>query len=457
MRKWIFVLTFLAVSLYANSTVITVDPNGTGDYPTIQAAIDAAVDNDVVVLNPGTYTGDENRDIIFPGKAITVRSTDPNNPDIVASTVIDCQGSETSPHRGIFFDWEVDSSTILDGITITNGHADEGGAILCDLHAAPHIRRCRLINNTADRGGAILCNTDNIIELPVVIDSCIIKNNTAISEGGGIHTFYQNGLDLRNSVISGNKAGADGGGIWMYGNNGRNNVQIKNCTITGNSALNEGGGLYISGHEETVFENNILWNNQAFFGQDLYYSPGGFPNAKLLVQYSLLDPLKAYSGSWINYGDGHINADPNFADPGHWDDNGTPADQSDDIWIHGDYHLKSQAGRWDPNSMQWVTDAVTSPCVDTGNPADDWRVEFWPHGGRINMGAYGNTPEASMSLNAVGNIADLDHNNEVNINDFMLFSGDWLYAKYLLDTDLNRNGVVDIADFADFANEWLWP
>jgi hypothetical protein len=398
MRKWLFVLTFLAVSLYANSTVITVDPNGTGDYPTIQAAIDAAVDNDVVVLNPGTYTGDENRDIIFPGKAITVRSTDPNNPDIVASTVIDCQGSETSPHRGIFFDWEVDSSTILDGITITNGHADEGGAILCDLHAAPHIRRCRLINNTADRGGAILCNTDNIIELPVVIDSCIIKNNTAISEGGGIHTFYQNGLDLRNSVISGNKAGADGGGIWMYGNNGRNNVQIKNCTITGNSALNEGGGLYISG-----------------------------------------------------------NADPNFADPGHWDDNGTPADQSDDIWIHGDYHLKSQAGRWDPNSMQWVTDAVTSPCVDTGNPADDWRVEFWPHGGRINMGAYGNTPEASMSLNAVGNIADLDHNNEVNINDFMLFSGDWLYAKYLLDTDLNRNGVVDIADFADFANEWLWP
>ncbi|MHC5184552.1 MAG: hypothetical protein ACYSPI_09805, partial [Planctomycetota bacterium] len=72
MRKWIFVLTFSAVSLNANSAVISVDPNGTGDYPTIQAAIDAAVDNDVVVLNPGTYTGDGNRDIVFPGKAITV-------------------------------------------------------------------------------------------------------------------------------------------------------------------------------------------------------------------------------------------------------------------------------------------------------------------------------------------------------------------------------------------------
>ena len=45
---------------------------------------------------------------------------------------------------------------------------------------------------------------------------------------------------------------------------------------------------------------------------------------------------------------------------------------------------------------------VTSPCIDAGDPTADWTGELWPHGGRINMGAYGGTPEASMSLSIVG-------------------------------------------------------
>ncbi len=36
----------------------------------------------------------------------------------------------------------------------------------------------------------------------------------------------------------------------------------------------------------------------------------------------------------------------------------------------------------------------TSPCVDTGDPASDYHYEPMPHGCAINMGAYGNTPEA---------------------------------------------------------------
>ncbi len=42
-------------------------------------------------------------------------------------------------------------------------------------------------------------------------------------------------------------------------------------------------------------------------------------------------------------------------------------------------------------------DDVTSPCIDAGDPNSDWTGETWPHGGRINMGAYGGTREASMS------------------------------------------------------------
>jgi parallel beta-helix repeat protein len=84
--------------------------------------------------------------------------------------------------------------------------------------------------------------------------------------------------------------------------------------------------------------------------------------------------------STLTWGQGNINMDPLFADS-----------------RNGDFHLKSEAGRWDPNSESWVTDDLTSPGVDTGDPNSDWTSEIWPHGQRINMGAYGGTKEASMS------------------------------------------------------------
>jgi len=64
---------------------------------------------------------------------------------------------------------------------------------------------------------------------------------------------------------------------------------------------------------------------------------------------------------------------------------------------NGDYHLQSQAGRWDPNSQSWVQDEVTSPCIDAGNMGSAIGFEPFPNGGIVNMGAYGGTAEASKS------------------------------------------------------------
>jgi len=64
---------------------------------------------------------------------------------------------------------------------------------------------------------------------------------------------------------------------------------------------------------------------------------------------------------------------------------------------NADYHLKSQTGRWVPNSQSWVQDDVTSPCIDAGDPNSSISDEPEPNGGIINMGAYGGTPEASKS------------------------------------------------------------
>ena len=91
-------------------------------------------------------------------------------------------------------------------------------------------------------------------------------------------------------------------------------------------------------------------------------------------------------GGWSD--EGNINADPCFARLGYWD-NG--------IWTNGDYHLKSCVGRWDPLAGDWLADEEHSPCIDAASTDADWTREVWPHGGRINMGAYGGTSEASMS------------------------------------------------------------
>ncbi|MHC4312873.1 MAG: hypothetical protein ACYSW3_10465 [Planctomycetota bacterium] len=105
----------------------------------------------------------------------------------------------------------------------------------------------------------------------------------------------------------------------------------------------------------------------------------------MLAQYYVDDPEWGTTDITVNrsiipsgsvpvpfLGQGNIDADPCFADP-----------------CNGDYHLQSEAGRWEPNIESWVQDNVSSPCIDAGDPNSDWTAELWPHGKRINIGAYG--------------------------------------------------------------------
>jgi len=97
-----------------------------------------------------------------------------------------------------------------------------------------------------------------------------------------------------------------------------------------------------------------------------------------------------------------MNADPMFILPGYW---ANPSDltkavaASDPaaVWVLGDYHLMSKAGRWDPMAGAWVQDTLTSPCIDAGDPTWPVGLEPSPNGDRINVGAYGGTSQASIS------------------------------------------------------------
>ena len=102
----------------AKTQVLNV-PSG---YATIQAAIDAANPGDTrIVVSPGVHSVPGQDGIDLHGKRITIASTDPNDPAVVANTIIDCGGTEYSPARAFHFQSGEGPETILDGLTIKNG------------------------------------------------------------------------------------------------------------------------------------------------------------------------------------------------------------------------------------------------------------------------------------------------------------------------------------------------
>jgi hypothetical protein len=177
-----------------------------------------------------------------------------------------------------------------------------------------------------------------------------------------------NSPTLINCVIAGNRQHGISGDI----------PTITNCTIAANA------GRGISSFRPTV-TNSIIYYNSI--------------NADFTQIKSDATPTVTFTdvqGGWP--GQGNIDAAPCFVEPGFWNLNRTTGDPSDDFWVQGDYHLRSQAGRWYPNGQTWVQDMLTSPCIDAGDPTSDWTAEPAPNGQRINMGTYGGTAQASMSL-----------------------------------------------------------
>lgn len=163
-----------------------------------------------------------------------------------------------------------------------------------------------------------------------------------------------------------------------------------------------------------------------------------FGLSTLSIRYTDLtggtEAVTGTSTSTIHRGPGIIGADPLFADS-----------------RTNDYHLKSRYGRWDPaanaGAGAWITDTVTSPCIDAGDPAAVYSNEPQPNFGRINLGAYGNSPQASRSgWNIPG---DANDTCSVNILD-LIFVRKCLNQDVASDAnwkaDVNRDGKINILD-----------
>jgi hypothetical protein len=405
------------------------DPNENGSpehpFDSIQKALDDAAAGDcncaTVIVRDGVYSGAGNYDIDPCGLAVAFESQ--NGPDY---SIIDCndQGRAFIFHNG------EDADTILAGLTITGGDSGRddyacksGGAIYCN-GTSPTIRDCTIIGNYALwSGGAIYVGPNS----SSLIEQCRIIFNYCDVAAGGIYSYMSEPV-IKNCLL------ADNFGYWSgaISSNGYSNSTIINCTIADNFALDGPSGIECYYYTNATVINSILWNTDND-DEQIYLEEAG----AITVDYSNVQ--MADGNTW----DGNnINTEPLFAIP-HW----------------FDYHLKSTAGRWTPffetngdfnndgvvdffdfamfaltwrdtgagmptdfacaadnvvdykdlavlfynwlapglNVSGWVSDSVTSPCIDAGDPNSDYSQEPIPNGGRINMGAYGNTGQASKS------------------------------------------------------------
>lgn len=253
------------------------------------------------------------------------------------------------------------------------------------------------------------------------LTNCRFIGNRAVL-GGGMYSRSGSMPILTNCMFVGNSA--DLGGATSHF--GLADATYTKCTFAANSALH--GYAILCTSRENAYPSNvqlkscIIWDG----GEEIWNSD----NSVITITYS-----DVY-GTWP--GEGNIDEDPCFADANN-----------------GDYHLKSQVGRWEPNSQQWVQDDVTSPCIDAGNPADPVGHEPFPNGGIINMGAYGGTAEASKSyfgepVCEIVIAGDINGDCRVDWKDFALMALHWLeYIK--------RPPVVYITNPQDGTIIYSWP
>ncbi|MFA7710219.1 MAG: right-handed parallel beta-helix repeat-containing protein [Candidatus Neomarinimicrobiota bacterium] len=201
-------------------------------------------------------------------------------------------------------------------------------------------------------------------------DNCVFSYST-----NGIYVKYLQNTTLENNLVyQRTGSGSQGYGINIYNDNIWT-VNVKNNTIY-NAGYYGIYGRYVTGS----------WRNNIVVGSTYGMRLSGW-GAYVIATYNCVHNNQ-YPYYGITPGIGSITADPLFVD----------ADGADNIlggdnWHDDDLHIKSTGGSY--HFGLWLYDDADSPCLDTGDPNDDYSFETEDNGDRINIGCYGNTYQAS--------------------------------------------------------------
>ncbi|RLI72431.1 hypothetical protein DRO97_08900 [Archaeoglobales archaeon] len=336
--------------------------------------------HDVYVINSRTYSGIEGIEVTKAYR-IHVRNNFVTNPSIEG---IKIEATKEPDGTYNYFKYNLIQDTGSEGLIIYSG---AGHAIVENNE----------ITNAKQWGIRVYMASHNIVRKNVIHD---VKM-------GGIKVRDNNWF-TKNNTIQNNiiyniipVAGYPNAGVWVnrYGTATEPYaVDPSDTYIIGNTIYNATDGIKIESTRSDAPNNTYIRNN-------IIFNVTNYGINNTATNYSLIHISynNIYNAGLGNYNNtpasiGDISANPLFVDP-----------------VNGDFHLKSVAGRYDPSTGTWVSDSVTSPCIDAGNPADDYSNEPEPNGGLINLGAYGNTNEASKSPSTPDTTPPFISNVQVNV------------------------------------------
>lgn len=237
-----------AVAGPVGAATIHVNPDGSGDAPTIAAALAMALSGDVIQLGDGVF---HEHDLALKPGVQLLGSADPSLVTIDAGGAGRCF-TAANYHltiRGITFRNGMhaveggiglveDSDVVFRDCVFRGGSAPRGGAIFISRGGA-RFERCRFESNaaTAGGGGAIHCERGQA-------DSCEFHGNTAQGDGGAVFTEksepHGSGFRASRCVFGNNTATGDGGAFCSVGATTYLGSSVSECTFLGNVAENGG-------------------------------------------------------------------------------------------------------------------------------------------------------------------------------------------------------------------------
>ncbi len=375
----------------------------------------------------------------------------------------------------------VSHDTVLDGLIIAHGYADdEHGAALYNEGGSLVVRDCTFRDNGADSGSAGVYNHKGNLR----IEHCRFIHNHSHEGTGALRNwegsleviaseFIENGSAHEAAAVDNEKGQAvlfgcvfraNGndrrGTVWSSGN-----LSLLYCTFVDNDGCCGVGALECTDGSATI-AHCLFYRNTAdrvgalsilggsvsleqctFYGN---YCTDGWPGGVYCWPTSpsmdgVIPAASLHANTcifWANVGEGpvmdyaaQISGDPNFVTVDYCCVQGWKPDRGgignigiDPLFVapdQNDFHLQSQTGHWDAAALAWVADDVTSPCIDAGDPNSPVGPEPFPNGGRLNLGVYGGTCEASKSWFGVApgpgiDAADLNGDGRVDAEDLRL-------------------------------------
>jgi hypothetical protein len=346
-----------ALAMSASADTFVIRPDGSGDFPTIQAALSSPLvaSGDEIVLADGVFTGPGNRDLDLGEKELIIRSAS----DVPQRCVIDGEGA----HRGFWIHGNQTQATQIHGLTIRNAYAagacpfcsgagilcadslqysngasplidncifrecvaeETGAALFSNVYSVPLLRGCRFTANQAREGGAVLFNT-GLADSPCIIEDCFFDANSA-ERGGALmnvhggpqsedYAVIVEGSVFRNNQATGVPPGyrkpAAGGAAYFW--NGH--ALVSGCTLYGNDAVEQAGGIFVDHATHLDVYNTIVMESS---GKGI-----GCDATSAIDDMACCDLYANSGGDWVGCVEqyrpalmpSNLSADPAFCDP----------------------------------------------------------------------------------------------------------------------------------------------